>query len=494
MTGAVIFVLLVEDNRGDARLVQEALTGSVNPAFRVEHVTQLSSCLARLSEGCIDVVLLDLGLPDSQGLGALVPIRRVSPGVPVVVLSGTDDEQFAVDAVQAGAQDYLVKNPAVRGILKRSLRYAIERKRAEELLRASEERLSLATSTAKEAIWEYLPSSGFSRWNDLYSQMFDTPVQFDAGWWNGHIHPDERAAVSATFRQAVTGTAKSWEAEYQFRRSDGSWANVHDRALIARNASGSAIRVVGAMLDVTERTIAAKALESSNRRLRQLSRDLLRSQDYERRRIARELHDSTAQLLCALNMSLVLLRDSPMDAGMRAQGLDEAIELAAECSTEIRTVTYLLHPPLLDQVGLSSALQAYVKGFARRTGIHIEVDIQPDAGRFPSEVESSIFRIVQEGLANVHRHSGSLQAGIRLERDLTEVRLVLWDRGRGLPSHLRPGGEGFVSFGVGILGMRERAEQLGGRLELTSNDEGTILTVTLPLVQRNEENTNPVGG
>jgi signal transduction histidine kinase len=248
------------------------------------------------------------------------------------------------------------------------------------------------------------------------------------------------------------------------------------------------------MLDVTGLKCAEEALKQSNRKLHQLSRDLLRAQDYERRRIARELHDSTAQLLAALKIDLSRLQEPGLNPDRRKQALSEAIDLASACSAEIRTVTYLLHPPLLDEVGLTAGLQAYAQGFHQRTGIQVEIVVLPDFGRLSSELEVTLFRIVQEGLANVHKHSGSSSADIRLERDAREVRLVLQDRGRGLPQALRTQATGFVRFGVGIMGMRERAEQLGGRLELASSDAGTRLTVTIPLVQTNEENANIVGG
>ena len=165
MSSQCIGVLIIEDNPGDARLVQEALKGATAPSFTVEWVDRLSIGLARLAEGGVDVLLLDLGLPDSQGLEALALIRALAPTVPVVVLSGADDEQFAVEAVQAGAQDYLVKAYANPHLLTRALRYAIERKRADEALRESEERLRLAMTAANEAIWEYNPATGFALWN-----------------------------------------------------------------------------------------------------------------------------------------------------------------------------------------------------------------------------------------------------------------------------------------------------------------------------------------
>ena len=261
-----------------------------------------------------------------------------------------------------------------------------------------------------------------------------------------------------------------------------------------RDLGGQVVGVACIGADITERKRTEESLQKVNRQLHQLSSDLLRSQDYERRRIARELHDSTAQLLAALSINLSRLRDSELEPDRRSQVLSESIDLAAACSAEIRTVTYLLHPPLLDEVGLAEALQSYAQGFNQRTGIEVEIRIPPDFGRLSSEMETTLFRIVQEGLANVHRHSGSPSAVVWLERDPGEVRLVLQDRGRGFPEALHPQPKGFVRFGVGIMGMRERVEQLGGRLELSSNDAGTTLTVTLPLVQSHEEDANIVGG
>jgi signal transduction histidine kinase len=247
------------------------------------------------------------------------------------------------------------------------------------------------------------------------------------------------------------------------------------------------------MLDVSDLKRSEEALQESNRRLYQLSRDLLRAQDYERRRIARELHDSTAQLLAALSINLSRLQGGELEPERRSRVLAEAVELAASCSAEIRTVTCLLHPPLLHELGLASALQSYAQGFNQRTGIQVEIKIPADFCRLSSEVEAALFRIVQEGLANVHKHSGSQLAVVRLEQDSHEVRLVLQDRGRGFPKVLQDQAEGYVRFGIGIIGMRERAEQLGGRLELTPNEIGARLTVTLPLVHSNEKNANIAG-
>ena len=269
-------------------------------------------------------------------------------------------------------------------------------------------------------------------------------------------------------------------------RADGSTFPVEIH--MAGLEVAGAVYWLATVLDISDRKRAeavrqasGETIDRANRQLQQLSADLLRSQDFEKRRIARELHDSTAQLLAAISINLGLLRDSDLDPARSSKLLAITIDLAGECSREVRTLSYLLHPPLLDDLGLRGALQTFAQGFHQRTGIDLEVNIPPDFGRLDPGVEMTIFRIVQEGFSNVRRHAGSAPAEIRLERDGDQVHLVLLDHDRGLPSASVPDKKGSFRLGVGILGMRQRAERLGGTLEVASIGDGTRLTVTLPL-------------
>jgi PAS domain S-box-containing protein len=205
----------------------------------------------------------------------------------------------------------------------------------------------------------------------------------------------------------------------------------------------------------------------------QLSGRLLEMQDEERRRIARDLHDTTGQNLGALRIGLSMTLAMPGVNSQIRDALEESIALADACVREIRTLSYLLHPPLLDELGLVSALRAYAAGYSDRTGIQLDLDLPPHLPRLPQAVEIALFRIVQEGLTNIHRHSGSRTAHLRLAQQPGRVELDLVDHGRGMtPGSLN---------GVGIAGMRERAHQLGGRLTITSPGRGTTLHVVLPL-------------
>jgi signal transduction histidine kinase len=218
---------------------------------------------------------------------------------------------------------------------------------------------------------------------------------------------------------------------------------------------------------------------------RDLSGRLLRLQDEERRRFARELHDSTAQVLGALainvDRSLHLARAG--EVTRLADVLRDSGKIVEEVTQEIRTVSHLLHPPMLDDLGLEYVLPWYADGFGRRSGIAVTLDIQPDLGRLPSEIELTLFRIVQEALANVHRHSGSPSVSIALSRTADAATLVVGDRGRGLPRAILEAvmGEASAPIGVGMAGMRGRVNQLSGVLDIASNRQGTTIRAVLPL-------------
>ena len=224
------------------------------------------------------------------------------------------------------------------------------------------------------------------------------------------------------------------------------------------------------------------ALKRSEEELRQLSGRLLRSQDAERRKIARDLHDSTGQVLVALAATLGQLRNVVPSTNRKARRLISQSEaLADQCIREIRTLAYLLHPPMLDESGLEDAIRDYVEGFVKRSGIRVKLEVSPDPGRLPREVELSLFRVVQESLTNIQRHSGSHQARIRIVSNAKRVTLEISDKGRKIPRGGLKSARGFTSgVGVGIPSMYERVQQVGGRFEIDSGGVGTTIRVTVP--------------
>ena len=221
-------------------------------------------------------------------------------------------------------------------------------------------------------------------------------------------------------------------------------------------------------------------LHRKTRQLEALNAKMTLLQEEERRRIARDLHDSVGQLLAAISMNhaTVQLESSRLSA-RAAQCLQENADMVEEVSKQIRTISYLLHPPLLDEAGLEPALRCFVDGFAKRSDIAVSLQISPNLGRLPQEAEICIFRVVQECLTNVHRHSGSRTAAVRVSREKTYVRVEMEDAGKGMSLPASRLGTS-TPAGVGVLGMRERLRNLGGTLDIHSSNQGTHLTAVLP--------------
>jgi signal transduction histidine kinase len=229
-------------------------------------------------------------------------------------------------------------------------------------------------------------------------------------------------------------------------------------------------------------TMAEEASEREQK-YRCLSSQILHLQDEERRRLARDLHDSTGQLLAALTMNLDMIGHAAeaLDARSR-RALVESRSLAEQCVREVRTLAYLLHPPMLDELGLVTAVRWYVEGFTKRSGIHVVMDL-PEIGRLPAPIETAIFRVVQEGLANLHRHASTRTASIRLRATADGVALEIHDEGRGLRDAGTPrnGKPRQQALGVGIQGMGERMRQLGGTFDIEFTESGSTVRVSVPL-------------
>ena len=222
--------------------------------------------------------------------------------------------------------------------------------------------------------------------------------------------------------------------------------------------------------------------QQAEQHLRHLSVRLMTLQDEERRRIARELHDAAGQTLAAMKMSIALIRQAEGSTPKLQPLIDDLNALADEALREIRTASYLLHPPLLDEAGVASAARWFVEGFARRSGIQVECDIQDGMPRPPRVHELVLFRVLQESLTNVHRHSGATNASIRLNVDSDQFRLEISDNGRGVSEEqLQQIYKSSSRAGVGISGMRERVRELGGYLEIRASHPGTRVCVGLPL-------------
>jgi len=372
-------------------------------------------------------------------------------------------------------------------------------------LEQSEERFRLLVDTVQDyAILMLDPEGRVTSWNYGAQSIHGYEPSEILGQHFSRFFPEEDVRAGKPQRELEAAAREERFEEEGWRvRRDGSrfWANVIITAL--RDRAGKLVAFVKVVRDATEKMQAHEAVQAANRKLqreieekagaqrkleesesslRDLSIQLLRVQDEERRRIGRDLHDSVGQYLTALRLKTEVLKPivESGDAARISRELDECARLADESLKELRTVSYLLYPPMLEEMGLKQALLWYIDGFVKRSGIETTTDLADGFPRLPQETELVIYRILQESLTNVHRHSGSQTAHVRLAVKDGDVVLEVRDSGQGVPT-----GEA-SQLGVGLRGMNERLRQLGGKLELNSMKGGTTVVAAVPITKPGE--------
>jgi PAS domain S-box-containing protein len=297
--------------------------------------------------------------------------------------------------------------------------------------------------------------------------------------WYGQIHPDDKQRWSTDAAEMFV-TGKPLKSAYRVLARNGTVVWFQCEVKMVRRPDGRPWFLHGVGFDITELKRAENSLMEQAVALQNLSSRLLRLQDEERRRIARELHDSLGQYLCALKMNLGQLPKA--ETGRAAVVQAECDEIVDHCLSETRTLSHLLHPPLLDELGFMAAARWYVEGFAERSGIKVKLDLPSEPERLPPDLEVVLFRVLQESLINIHRHARSSAADVLLRIEGGEVSLVIRDYGDGMPAEMleqfqKRGGQA----GIGLSGMRERVNELDGRLEINSDRQGTVVSVSIPI-------------
>jgi PAS domain S-box-containing protein len=396
-----------------------------------------------------------------------------------------------------------------------------DRKHTESKMQANEERLRMAHRVAHSGAWEV---------DCKTKEIFCSP-EFEALWGlmpgsvadprrqiRQMIYAEDYPIVDKALADALRNAGGEYYSEYRITHADGGMRWMESFGEVIRDQSQAPARIVGVTIDITARKVAEEALQKSHQELEQkveertrelsaslvtleseveirkqteeslqaLSARLLWLQDEERRRIARDLHDSTGQTLAALKMTLAALESLISDVPEAPKMLDELNSFTDDALKDIRTTSHLLHPPLLDEVGFTSAARWYVDGFAKRSGIRAHLELDAAAGGLSKSAELVLFRVLQESLTNVQRHSGSAAVDIFLTTNDESAVLSIRDYGRGIPAEkLILFHETGAGVGVGLGGMKQRLRELGGHLLITCHGTGTCVQATLPMVQAN---------
>ena len=425
-------------------------------------------------------------------------------------IMGTQNELFA-NSVSAQARNRRAVLPVPNTMASSTSKQ--NQNSAEAALARSNEMLRISQMAGGTGSFEWDIPTNTLVWSENHARMFGLwPTGFDGTFacWKRRIDPADAAKIEKELEAAFAEKREQWYSEHQIIRADNAerrWFT--SRARISYDRAGKPLKMIGVSIDTTDRKLAedellrgradlehgvherttellqktlemseqARQLDEANASLRQLSARLLTLQDDERRRLASHLHDSTGGWITALAMNLSVLQGEGNLSPKAKTVLADSLEMLRDMSDDLRTVSHLLHPPLLDEMGLQSALRWYVDEFSKRSQIPVEVEISPNVGRLARDCETAIFRIVQEALTNVHRHSGSARASICLTRAHGEVNLEVRDWGTGISSMQR----GMAPpNGVGLQGMRERIRQFGGEFEIRSTAKGTSVIAKFP--------------
>ena len=356
-------------------------------------------------------------------------------------------------------------------------------------MRQKNQELDAIVHTAPDIIFSRQADGSRDYISSRFYEYTGAPPDSAVGFgWLEYLHPDDKEESLAHWMRCVQ-SGEAYESEYRIRGADSQYRWFRARAVPLRDAQGGIIKWYGTCSDIhdsklLEQSIRDSAIqlermvESRTLELRRLSGRLMTMQDEERRRIAREIHDGLGQELAAAKMIMDGILAKDVSATMRQASAD-ASQLVDRAIQQVRTISHLLHPPLLDEVGLVSALRWFLEGLSERSGIEVRLEVDPpDLGRLKSELETAIFRIVQEALTNMFRHSGARNGSVTVIERNGNIVVTVRDDGKGVEEQVvqqRP-----ESVGVGIGGMRQRVSELGGSLRLANANPGTIVEVVIP--------------
>jgi PAS domain S-box-containing protein len=356
-------------------------------------------------------------------------------------------------------------------------------KEADKALRESEQRLRVVTDTTPIMVWMagtdklcYYFNKG---WLDFVGRTLE---QESGNGWAENVHPDDFNRCLEIYVSSFDAR-RPFKMEYRMRHHSGQYRWILDCGVPRYTPDGTFEGYVGGCLDIQDQKEAAEKIRIADETVR-----LMKIQDEERRRIARELHDSAGQTLTVLSLSLAqLVQSAEVIAPELAKEGKQIEEVVQQLHREIRTTSYLLHPPLLDEAGLSAALSWYVQGIVERSGISIDLSISDNLGRLSPDMELAIFRMVQECLTNIHRHAESKTASIRIARENESIRIEVQDHGKGIsPERLTEIQS--RNAGVGIRGIRERLRHFNGEMKIESNGSGTRVLASIPIPTEKSSN------
>jgi two-component system, NarL family, sensor histidine kinase UhpB len=470
-------LLVVEDNPGDYVLLEHYLKNSQLPIGVILHAEKMQGVPALIKETVIDIALLDLTLPDSNGVDSVITLTRLLPQTPIIVFSGLSTIEIAVESISLGVQDYLIKGEFDEKLLAKSVQYSIERKKTIEKLRESNERYEFVNKATLDTIWEwdYLTKAGL--WGDGIIKVFgysEYKLKYDENWLNEFIHPDDKEKVLKNIRDHIGNGLQNWQAEYRFRCADGTYKEVFDRGYILFDKSRKPYRMIGAMTDLTEKkTLERELVEQQLKQQKLITEIAIESQENERNELGRELHDNINQILATVKMYLGMAKSGQ---GVPEDLIGKSHEYVQDAMEEIRKLSHSLVAPSLGLIDLKEALLNLVEGANLVNGL--QVHLLMDGKHFEKNVDKKkelmIYRIVQEQLNNIAKYANAKEAVITVKTDNGNLFLSVADNGQGFDTSQK-------GKGIGLKNINARVDFYSGNMNIISAPgKGCTLEVRIP--------------
>lgn len=472
-------ILVVEDNAGDFFLLEQYLRMSTVPVGKIMQAETMEAARALIKEQQFDIALLDLTLPDSTGLDSVNSLISLLPKTPIIVLSGVSTMKTATNSIALGIQDYLVKGEYDEKLLAKSIQYSIERKKTLGKLEESILRYELVNKATNDTIWEWnLQTNDITR-NFVFANMYGyshNEIQYNRDWMLQNIHPSDRERIQSSIKDCIHHQQDTWQAEYRFLASDGTYRDVYDRAYVVFDAAGNASQMIGAMSDMTEKKkLEAEILSQQVQQQRRLVEVNILAHEEEKNELGRELHDNINQMLATIKMYLGMAKAGHGKSSDDLIG--KSYNYLNDTMNELRKLSHSLVAPSLGDIGLVEALQDLVNeaNFTKTVDMKLTVDENFSDHDIDKHKELMIYRIVQEQLNNIYKYAKAKEVIITIRKQADNLSLSVSDDGVGFDVLKR-------SKGIGLNNINNRVAYYEGSMNLiTSPGNGCILNVEIPL-------------
>jgi PAS domain S-box-containing protein len=501
-------VLLMQDNCSDAQLLQQRLTQISLQRLDIIHVKDLAEAMTLLSEEPFDIALLDCSFPDDQKIEAVHCIRNKFAQLPIVGLASSEDETLMYESRRQGIQEFTVEKQTDPHAISRAIRFAVQHSRSEHGLRESKEHFKLACENSHAMVYEFDAGSGravFVHGLPLLLGYSLEEAPQDMEWWFAQIHQDDISNVLCRF-QASRSMGGNYAFRYRVRHKSGKYIMIEDAGRNIVDEKGQAVRIVGSMVDITQRVKAEEALRQSEQRyhefveelehmveqrttdlekrslqLRSLAAELAHAEERERKRLAQGIHDDLQQLLvggkfCAETLAGNVSEELRETVQRLTQFLTEAIESA-------RSLTFELSPPILHNAGLGRSLHYLGRRMEAKYGLIVTIHAEEQAEPEDEDSKVLLFQATRELLFNVVKHARVKMADVEMRRlDIETIQIVVSDAGVGFVP--KESGEEESPHGYGLFSIKGRLDLIGGRLEIKSAPgSGTCCTITAPFAK-----------